>query len=79
MFDVNLKGEMMELVKVNEVARPELGIVVTIHRDSEHKIYLVRLSGRPESDFLTSDKSAAYSAMNKMFARALWRYWREHD
>ena len=70
---------MTGLRKVNEVARPELGIVVTIHHDSEHKIYLVRVSGRPELDCLTSDKSAAYSAMNKMFARALWQYWREHD
>ena len=70
---------MMTMLKVNEVTRPELGIVVTIHCDSEHKIYLVRLSGRPELDCLTSDKSAAYSAMNKMFARALWQYWREHD
>ena len=70
---------MMTLLKVNEVARPDLGIVVTIHRDSEHKIYLVRRSGRPELDCLTSDKSAAYSAMNKMFTRALWQYWREHD
>ena len=69
----------MKLIKVNEVARPELGIVVTIHHDSEHKIYLVRFSGRPELDYLTSDKSVAYSAMNKMFARALWQYWREHD
>ena len=69
----------MKLIKVNEVARPELGIAVTIHRDSEHKIYLVRFSGRPELDYLTPDKSVAYSAMNKMFARALWQYWREHD
>ena len=69
----------MMTIKVNEVARPELGIVVTIHRDSEHKIYLIRLSGRPELDCLTSDKSAAYSTMNKMFTRALWQYWREHD
>ena len=69
----------MKRIKVNEVARPELGIVVTIHHDSEHKIYLVRVSDRPELDCLTSDKSVAYSAMNKMFARALWQYWREHD
>ena len=68
----------MSIRKVNEVTNPSLGIVVTIYRDSESKDYLVRDENRPDLDCFTSDKSDAYSMMNKMFARASWQHWRDH-
>lgn len=50
--------------KVQSVSRD--GQVATIYRDPEYNEFVVRLKGRPQADYFTSDKSDALATARRM-------------
>lgn len=57
----------MLLCKIDQRVDSTVGVVVTLHYDSETREYRVRVAGNPSTDYFTHDLLDADKTMTRMF------------
>lgn len=55
--------------KIDQLVNSTVGVIVTVHYDTETKEFRVSLMGHPESDYFTDDRLDACATKNLMFDR----------